>query len=364
MRPSQKEIAADPARSTAKKTKAVCNMQHFSAAVKAAYKRRNAAWRGLLGKLTKRRHGNHYLPDDNRGRAMLVAFMRCQLMDDDAKERAPWVTDDELKKLRRKARRLTLEQIGTLISLTYAERMACRVFFLPACDITREEALRRQAERNRENARKRQAKLRESKMTMRHTSERDDAVLRMLTMLPTTTLGGWTAASVLVKEAKRCDAFRRPDGRRQRDSAMRKAVHRVLETLKAHGQIETTEQPGARGMVTLVRRVDMENGPKNAERDGFCHGGNVAASKRVKTSTEQVLTLLPAVSRCESTETQHDQATPSKPHTPAVAVAGSNIIQFKPKQSRSVWTRPRIWEQSPDGTLIPLEEAAPLRLAA
>ena len=77
-------------------------------------------------------------------------------------------------------------------------------------------------------------------MTTRHTAKRDDALLRMLATLPTP-LSGPIPVSALVKEAKKCDAFRRPDGRRLRN--LRDAVHSVLKTLKAHGQIEMTEQP-------------------------------------------------------------------------------------------------------------------------
>jgi hypothetical protein len=96
---------------------------------------------------------------------------------------------------------------------------------------------------------------------------------------------------MLVKEAKRCDAFRRPDGHRLRN--LRDAVHSVLKTLEAHGQIEMTEQPGARGMVTLVRLVDVENCSQNdAQRYGFSDGRNVAASKRLKTPDEQGVTRI------------------------------------------------------------------------
>jgi hypothetical protein len=251
----------------------------------AKHKKRNAAWRGKLGKLTEQRYHNHCLPDDAKGRAMLVAFLRCRLSVDDAKARAPWVTDSELKELQRVASELKdIKQLGKLIGLTWAERMACRVYFLPACDVTPLEADRLQADRDRENASKRQARFRESKMTTRHTAKRDDALLRMLATLPTP-LSGPIPVSALVKEAKKCDAFRRPDGRRLRN--LRDAVHSVLKTLKAHGQIEMTEQPGAYGMVTMVRLVELETVRKNAQRYGFSDGRAVDARKRPKIPTPQ-----------------------------------------------------------------------------
>jgi hypothetical protein len=224
-----------------------------------------------LGALTRHRHGNHFLPDNNEGRAMLVAFLSCRLKDDDAKQRAPWITDSDLENLKSEASGIELKQLGKLIGLTWDERIACRVYFLRASDITQEEANRRQAERNRENERKRQKEHRESMVKMRHyTSKRDDAVLRMLKMLPRIPLSagldplsGWTPVSALVKEARRCDAFRRPDGRQQTN--LRVPVHRVLKVLEANGQIEMTERPGPRGMVMLVRLVDLEC-PKDDER--------------------------------------------------------------------------------------------------
>jgi hypothetical protein len=224
----------------------------------AKHKKRNAAWRGKLGRLTEHRYHNHCLPDDAKGRAMLVAFLRCRLSADDAKERAPWITDSELKELQGVASEMTdIKQLGKLIGLTWAERMACRVFFLPACNVTPLEASRLQAERNRENGNKRQIKFRESKMTTRHTAKRDDAVLRMLATLPKPLLVS-VPVSALVKEAKKCDAFRRPDGLKLTPGSLRKTVHRVLKTLKANGLIEMTERPGARGMVTMVRLVELE----------------------------------------------------------------------------------------------------------
>ena len=198
-----------------------------------------------------------------------LAFLRCRMKPDDIAQRAPWITDVELEQLQSDANDLSNEQLGKLIHLTWDERIACRVWFLPACDVTPEEASRLQAERDRANARKRQAERRESMKTMRHTSKRDDAVLRMLRNLPRLPMSGglepmagWTPVSTLVKEAKRCDAFRRPDGRPI--SNLREPVHRVLQTLKEHGQIEIEQRPGVRGMVMYVRLAAQELAPNVA----------------------------------------------------------------------------------------------------
>jgi hypothetical protein len=281
--------------------------------------RRDAAWRGKLASLTRYRYGNHHLPDNSEGRTMLLAFLWCDLKADDAMERAPWLTADELESLELEARCVTKSELGKLIGLKNKERYDCKVFFLAASDVTPEEAARYQAERDRENARKRQMKLRQSREKMRHTTKRDDAVLRMLAAKP----NSWTPVSDLVKEAGHCNAFRRPDGWGLRD--VRSAVNRAIKTLEAHGQIEMKQRPGMRGMVCVVRLADWnsdaerdahchadaerdafcdaqkspENFSENAERDGFCHRGTVFDKNRAKTSAAQEVMPKTSMSRCE-----------------------------------------------------------------
>ena len=192
---------------------------------------------------------------------MLMAQIRCRLKPDDAKERAPWMTDAELETLKRQAKKIDFKKIGELVGLKHLERWhdAVKMFSWAACDISPQEAAHFKAERDRENAAKRQAKKRESIVKMRHTDRREGTVLRMLRNLPRIPLcggldpmSGWTPVSALVKEAEHCNAFRRPDGRPMQ-CALRKAVHRVLKTLKANGLIEMAQQPGPRGMVAYVR---------------------------------------------------------------------------------------------------------------
>lgn len=94
---------------------------------------------------------------------MLAAFLRCKLKPDDAKERAPWITDVELKTLKRQAKKIDFKKIGELVDLKHLERWHddVKCFFVPACDISPQEAARFKAERDRENAAKRQAKRRD-----------------------------------------------------------------------------------------------------------------------------------------------------------------------------------------------------------
>jgi hypothetical protein len=232
-------------------------------------KRTKANYLGQLGRLATYRHGNHYLPENDEGRAMLVAFLRCRLKPDDAKERAPCITDAELVALKRQAKKIDFKKIGELVGLKHLERWHddVKMFSWAACDISPQEAARFKLERDRENAAKRQAKRRDSMVKMKHTAKRDEAVLRMLRTLPkpliyqsgSAPLKGWLPVSALMKEARHCNAFLRPDGQLMWAS-LRKPVHRVLETLKANGLIETTLQPGIRGMVMYVRLAARELG--------------------------------------------------------------------------------------------------------
>jgi hypothetical protein len=232
-------------------------------------KRTKANYLGQLNRLNEYRQGNHYISEDDAGRAMLMAQLRCKLKDDDAKERAPWITDAELVVLKRQARKIAFKQIGELVGLKHLERWHddVKMFSWPACDITPREAARFKAERDRQNARKRQAKRRNSVVKMQITNKRGDAILEMLKVLPkpliyqtgNAPLKGWVPVSALVKEAADCNAFRRPDGYPM-ECSLREPVHRVLRALKASGQIETTERPGQRGMVMYVLQSARELG--------------------------------------------------------------------------------------------------------
>jgi hypothetical protein len=231
-------------------------------------KRTKANYLGQLGRLATYRYGNHYVPENDEGRAMLMAQLRCKLKDDDAKERAPWITAASLETLKRQAKKIDFKKIGELVGLKHRERWhdAVKMFSWPACDISPEDAERYRRNREREMTNKRQKKFQESIKTMRHTDRREESVLLMLRNLPRVPLSGgldpmsgWTPVSDLVKEAERCAAFRRPDGRPQ--SQLRKPVHRVIETLKANGQIETAQRPGTRGMVMYVRLTARELAP-------------------------------------------------------------------------------------------------------
>jgi hypothetical protein len=153
---------------------------------KTTTKRTKANYLGQLGRLNTYRQGNYFVPENDEGRAILTAQIRCKLKDDDAKERAPWITDAELVALKRQAKKIAFKDIGELVRLKHLERWHddVRMFSWAACDISPQEAARFKLERDRQNAAKRQAKKRASIVKIRHSDKRNDAVLGMLRTLP------------------------------------------------------------------------------------------------------------------------------------------------------------------------------------
>ena len=80
-----------------------------------------------------------------------MAQLRCRLKDDDAKQRAPWITDAELETLKRQAKKIVFNTIGQLVGLKHLERWHddVKMFSWAACDITPTEAARFKVDRHR-----------------------------------------------------------------------------------------------------------------------------------------------------------------------------------------------------------------------
>jgi hypothetical protein len=237
-----------------------------------------------LRKLIAWRYGNHFLPDSDDGRALLIAMLHFGLSDETALTDAPWLDASDLKKLRRCAYPLTLQQTGPLIGLTADEAIHCRIFFTSPVGISAEAYQDRLDAIRKAKAARRQQRLRNDRAMIRHTAARDDALIRILKLADNRCL---TAARIVTK-AEKCEAFRTPNGRWPQRSSLRKMVHRVLNALEAAGQITMRIRPGKRGMVAVVHLIDHEaTDPKtDADRDmqryGFCHGDSVTAVFQAK----------------------------------------------------------------------------------
>jgi hypothetical protein len=261
-------------------------------------------WHGKLHKLCWRRFNNHFLPDNDDGRAMLTALLRFGLTDESAIEHAPWLDQAELRKLQRKARRMKWREVGALIRLTYEEREACKLWIFPPCDVSPEEVKRRRDEkckmRDKDRRKRKREQQRKERQEMQAASERGPAVLRMLkageSMLfpqkpgiispprPHWSYCGWLSVSHLIELAKQSRAFRRPDGEPLRN--MRQTVHRVVKQLGDIGTIETKLVPGKRGTILLARKAAEK--PANAGKaDEFSDRHSVTSDFPAKDAEKQ-----------------------------------------------------------------------------
>jgi hypothetical protein len=233
--------------------------------------------RRRLHRLCQMRFDTHFLPDNDDGRAMLLALLCFGLTDDAAITDAPWCGQRELSTMKRRARRMEWRDVGKLIRLTYAEYETAKLWLLRPCDVSPEELGRRNDERRRKLDRERRKREREEQRTererMRTTSDRGESLLRMLKggvelfprksgiQPPDSNIllqchDGWMPVSALVVLAQNCRAFRRPDGRQPSGrNALRVLVHREVTRLANKGDVETKLEAAMRGHVLMVRKV-------------------------------------------------------------------------------------------------------------
>jgi hypothetical protein len=183
--------------------------------------------RSKLLKLASARWGNHYMPDNDDGRAMLTALLHYGLTDENAAEHAPWCGPDEFARLKRNAQRIEWKgsgkQIGKLICLTFIEWKAAKLWAMRPIDKTEKELDAFRADRTRELDRKRKQMKREQRETMLLSDDRCNVVMRMLeTLLRRVPMmwrrEHWTPVSELV-------AIRAWCGRNQAGAGATRAAH-------------------------------------------------------------------------------------------------------------------------------------------
>jgi hypothetical protein len=227
----------------------------------------NYWYRKKLFKLCRKRYGNYFLPNDDDGRALLMVLLRFGLSADEAMEAARWLTEAELRKLKRKA--WSVDNLGALIHLTYAERDYAKLWLLLPDKMTWQQVRKLQRIRDRENAKKRKRRERERELEglriMTQTTEREVAIKVMLEMAalpkrrppgiqPPPEINypdGWIAVPELAKQASALRTFCRPDGRPLH--GLRQIVRRTLKRLAKRGAIKMEMFGGMRGMVWLVK---------------------------------------------------------------------------------------------------------------
>lgn len=218
------------------------------------------------------RFGNHFLPDNDGGRAMLTALLRFGLTDENAVEDAPWCAA-ELPTLRRQARRMKWRDVGTLISLTFEEWKYAELYVMRPIDKSeseleawREEQRKKSWRKSKAKQRAREKREKEARVAAARTqaiNPRQTAIIEILVgrggpgmMMP---------VPELVKVASKSHAFAHSRYRRTfwlngpppnaivRN--LRDAVHETVSQLDRKRVIETYKTQGNRGPVKWVRML-------------------------------------------------------------------------------------------------------------
>jgi len=240
---------------------------------KATSHRLKRIYRAKLRKLCDLRYGNHYLPDNADGRAMLVALLSLGMTDESAISDAHWC-EAELPLLKRRAARMNWRNAGKLIRLSFDEWKDVNVKAWVLRPIDRSEAQLEKWRNDRckaqDSARKKRKREQErsERETARATNDRCEAVLMMLgehIAFPRKpgvnpprpyapwTYQDWVPVSRLIELAPQSEAFRRPDGKPLRH--LRKTIHRTLKQLAEIGVVEIRLGQGQRGKITLIRKA-------------------------------------------------------------------------------------------------------------
>lgn len=152
----------------------------------------HSIYRGKLHKLCRKQYGNHVLPDNADGRAMLTALLAAKLSDESAIEDAPWCVA-ELPTLKRKANRFkwskkwqkphqpSVADLGKLIGLTFDDWRDAKLWLMKPVNISDADLKAWRLERRQELEKNRQRKRRERlKARIAPLTFRQAAVIKLL----------------------------------------------------------------------------------------------------------------------------------------------------------------------------------------
>jgi hypothetical protein len=255
--------------------------------------------------------GYYFIPDDDDGRAALMAMLRCGLSVEEALEGiARWMEPAEAKRLARRAAKIKLHDIGKLVKLTEAERQHGKLWLLRPYDIPWPEVRRRQrkrrAEAERERKRKERREQREAKVdriiATKYAATRAEALRHMLAGR------GWCPVPALIEDAKRCEAFRTARGHSLKRSSLRKIVHRELDRLEDEGKIESDLRPGDRSPVRFVRfNFATRNAAKN-KCDSLTAGVEAKTDAASRTSAEKLASMSASADQSLRADSGHVRA--------------------------------------------------------
>jgi hypothetical protein len=166
-------------------------------------------WRVRLQRLCQMRFDTHFLPDNDKSRAMLTALLRFGMTDDSAIADAPW-SASELPTLKRQGRRLKWRDVGKLIGLTFDEWKAAKLWVAKPVDVSDADLEAWRIQQRKESWRKSKQKARAREAEQRQDSlakakplkPRQSVILKMLIE------HGPISVSELTKRASRSNAFK------------------------------------------------------------------------------------------------------------------------------------------------------------
>jgi hypothetical protein len=218
-------------------------------------------WRARLHNLCQMRFGNHFLPDNDKGRAMLTALLRFGLTDDSAIADALWC-EAELQTLKRKGRRLKWRDVGRLVGLTFDEWKAAKLWVARPVDVSeadletwRKQQRKASWSKSKQKAREMEAEQKQvalARARAKPLKPRQAFILKMLVQHN----GRPMTVAELTKRASKSNAFTPASyrdttwcGGPPKHAIVRNlpfVVRRTLEQLKAKGIIETYKRSGKR----------------------------------------------------------------------------------------------------------------------
>jgi hypothetical protein len=177
---------------------------------------------------------------------------------DAAEKAAPWLEPGELAALKRWARSISFDEIGSLIKLTFAEYEKHKAWRFWPCDRSRQEVREWMKQRQADNERKRRDDERYWKQQLSVASQRDGFVWRKLAK-------GATTLPKLYESARHSPAFWPPGGggpwpsdmsflKKGQAHRLRTALHTVVNRMERRRDVETWIGPDG---VRHVRRVDF-----------------------------------------------------------------------------------------------------------
>jgi hypothetical protein len=274
------------------------NIKQKSTNRKPSHNRMERLWRGRLQKLCRVRFGNHVLPDDDAGRAMLTALLCFGLTPENAIEDAPWCAA-ELAQHKRRAKRMKWRDVGELIDLTFEEWKQCKLFMMRPVNASLADIEAWREKQRKESWRRSKAKLRakeklekEARMARAHKATNSPRQTAILEILVGRGEGRHEAMSVpeLVRKARKLKSFARSrcqnvtycDGHVATPRNLRDAVHEVVNQLVRKCAVETYTSLGDRGpvrWVVMLNRTSTGASETSVGASDGAFGGNASKIK-------------------------------------------------------------------------------------